>query len=425
MGSKKRSAQVSSKKSKKSKDKVVEEVELQSEEEITEEMIEEIKEKLKATLTDEDYEDDNEDDTEEEEVSSDQDGSINEVEEVGDYDHDEEEVDGDEDEMEEIEMSEDDDEEQGEEESNAASSDEEIETLATLPIQPSDGKYRNKQRCLLIASRGVTSRYRHFLEDLRTLIPHHKKDSKLDIKHGDNGGVGRAVNEICDIKGCNTVLFLECRKRGQDAYLWMGYTAIGAATNPAITSTGGPSVKFHLSNVHTMDELRMTGNCMRGSRPILTFDASFDQEDHLKLLKLMFIDVFGTPRGHPKSKPFVDRVMGFYYADGKIWVRNFQISEEEASNAKEAAEKKQGGLNTQLVEIGPRFVLDPIRIFNGPFSGQTLYVNPNFISPNTIRAQTMQDKGNLYQQRKKAQKDRKQRKDNIVLPEDPLASVFR
>ena len=30
------------------------------------------------------------------------------------------------------------------------------------------------------------------------------------------------------------------------------------------------------------------------------------------------MDVFGTPRGHPKSKPFVDRVMCFYYADKKV-----------------------------------------------------------------------------------------------------------
>merc|ERR1712166_1548919 len=73
-----------------------------------------------------------------------------------------------------------------------------------------------------------------------------------------------------------------------------------------------------LTNCHTMDELRLTGNCMRGSRPILTFDAAFDTTSHLRLLKTIFTDVFGTPRGHPKSKPFVDRVMAFYYADNKV-----------------------------------------------------------------------------------------------------------
>ena len=168
----------------------------------------------------------------------------------------------------------------------------------------SDGKYRNKQRCLVLCLRGATARYRHLLEDLRTLIPHHKKESKLDS--GKNGAAS-AVNDIAQMRGCNTVLFLECRKR-QDAYLWLGRTGDNL----------GPSAKFHLTNVHTMDELRLTGNCMKGSRPILTFDESFAKHDHLKLLKSLFTDVFGTPRGHPKSKPFVDRVMAFYYADKKV-----------------------------------------------------------------------------------------------------------
>ena len=43
-------------------------------------------------------------------------------------------------------------------------------------------QYFNKQRVLIIASRGITARYRHFLEDLKKIIPHHKKDNKLDTK---------------------------------------------------------------------------------------------------------------------------------------------------------------------------------------------------------------------------------------------------
>jgi ribosome biogenesis protein BRX1 len=168
----------------------------------------------------------------------------------------------------------------------------------------SDGKYRNKQRCLVLCLRGATARYRHLLEDIRTLLPHHKKESKLDP---GKSGMAAAVNDIAEMRSCNTVVFLECRKR-QDAYLWVGN----------VGKTRGPSAKFHLTNVHTMDELRLTGNCMKGSRPILTFDESFGRLGHLKLLKELFMDVFGIPRGHPKSKPFVDRVMAFYYADKKV-----------------------------------------------------------------------------------------------------------
>lgn len=168
----------------------------------------------------------------------------------------------------------------------------------------SDGKYRNKQRCLVLCLRGATARYRHLLEDIRTLMPHHKKESKLDP---GKSGVARAVNDIAQIRSCNSVLFLECRKH-QDAYMWIG----------RVGENAGPSARFHLTNVHTMDELRLTGNCMKGSRPVLTFDESFGRLGHLTLLKELFVDVFGTPRGHPASKPFVDRVIAFCYVDNKV-----------------------------------------------------------------------------------------------------------
>ena len=47
-------------------------------------------------------------------------------------------------------------------------------------------------------------------------------------------------------------------------------------------------------------------------------NTNFDQLGHLKLLKELFVDIWGIPRGHPKSKPFVDRIMAFYYADKKV-----------------------------------------------------------------------------------------------------------
>jgi ribosome biogenesis protein BRX1 len=34
-----------------------------------------------------------------------------------------------------------------------------------------------------------------------------------------------------------------------------------------------------------MDELKMTGNCLKGSRPIVVFDKSFDETSHFRLMK--------------------------------------------------------------------------------------------------------------------------------------------
>ena len=80
-----------------------------------------------------------------------------------------------------------------------------------------------------------------------------------------------------------------------------------------------------MENVHTMSELKMTGNCLKASRPVLSFDASFDAHPHYALMKELLVQTFGTPRNHPKSQPFIDHIMAFHIADNRIWFRNFQV----------------------------------------------------------------------------------------------------
>jgi ribosome biogenesis protein BRX1 len=126
--------------------------------------------------------------------------------------------------------------------------------------------------------------------------------------------------------------------------------------------------------------------------------------------------------------PFLTHTSIDYLSLHQIWVRNYQIVEEHATNAKEAnTEKKLTGsdMKTSLVEIGPRFVLNPIRIFRGSFGGQTLFQNEQFVSPNAVRAEANRNKGHDYEGRKVNQRKRKEREDAIVLPDDPLDSVFQ
>lgn len=80
-----------------------------------------------------------------------------------------------------------------------------------------------------------------------------------------------------------------------------------------------------------MEELKFTGNCLKGSRAILSFDSNFDSTPHLKLLRELFTQTFGTPYQHPKSQPFIDHVFTFTVLDNRIWFRNFQIMEEDGS----------------------------------------------------------------------------------------------
>ena len=90
-------------------------------------------------------------------------------------------------------------------------------------------------------------------------------------------------------------------------------------------------------------------------------------------MKELITQTFGTPKNHPKSKPFYDHVFSFNVLDNRIWFRNYQIFREPDGKNKEAFD---------LVEIGPRFVLNPIRIFEGCLTGMVIYHNPTYISPN-------------------------------------------
>src|SRR3546814_6983147 len=104
--------------------------------------------------------------------------------------------------------------------------------------------------------------------------------------------------------------------------------------------------------------------------------------------------------------------MAFYIADNKIWVRNYQI-EDHTQTAKALHQAKAAGKDPRaLVEVGPRFVLVPIRMFGGSFGGPTLYMNPSYVSPNIQRSQAKRVHGQKYQNRMednvaRAAKDRK------------------
>jgi len=231
-------------------------------------------------------------------------------------------------------------------------------------------KWINKQRVLIFGCRGLASRDRHLMEDLRTLMPHSKSDSKM---HRKKEGSLFVVNEIAEMKNCNKCILFESRRK-RDLYLWMANVA------------RGPSAKFQVQNVHTMAELKMTGNCLKGSRPLLSFDKSFDSncanpKSHFVLLRELFTQIFSVPNRHPKSQPFFDRVYSFSVTeDGKIWFRHYQIVAEDGS----------------LTEIGPRWVLNPIKIFDSSFSGATLWENPNYVSPAAHRSALKKLKAGKY-----------------------------
>ncbi|KAL3901745.1 MAG: hypothetical protein SGCHY_000373 [Lobulomycetales sp.] len=299
--------------------------------------------------------------------------------------------------------------------------------MAMLGLKKSPARaatVKNRQRVLILSSRGIIHRFRHLMSDLHVLMPHSRKENKLDTKQ--RLGV---INELAELSNCNNALFFEVRKH-KDLYMWLAKTP------------NGPSVKFHVQNIHTMDEMKMAGNCLKGSRPILSFDSSFEKAlhgtdsshlAHLPLIKELLTHAFATPKTSRKIKPFIDRVVCFSLCDGRIWFRNFQIVQENSTVAAGAASVPDldsldnlEDSGVKLVEIGPRFVLSIHRVFDGAFGGRTLYENPNYVSPNTMRRDHKLAKSQRYVNRTESAKMTALKRANASqLPTDEVDDVFQ
>jgi ribosome biogenesis protein BRX1 len=219
----------------------------------------------------------------------------------------------------------------------------------------------NKTRTLIVASRGVSHQERHLVNDLINLIPNSKKECKIE-----RDIASEELNNICYMHSCKFCIYFEHRKR--ELVMWL------------FKSPGGPLAKFAVTNIHALNEIKLMGNCIKYSRPLLSFDKSFDEQEHLKLIKEMFIQTFNSPKGHPKTRPFYDHQISFYNINNQIFIRVYQILNE----IKEKFTNSDSEDKIQLLEIGPRFSLNLIRIFGDSLGGKTLYLNKNYIAPGVL-----------------------------------------
>ncbi|OBR09389.1 Ribosome biogenesis protein BRX1 [Colletotrichum higginsianum IMI 349063] len=259
---------------------------------------------------------------------------------------------------------------------------------------PSASKRKNAQRVLILSSRGITTRSRHLLNDIAGLLPHSRRESKFDSKKNL-----RDLAEMAELYNCNNASTVRPYSMTTRLTSCTGHVPRMPETPGLIPSlsqsaqrpkskVSGPEHSYHVSLscpalwatsltlLLSREELNFSGNCLKGSRPILSFDAAFDTEPSLRLSRELLTHIFGVPEGARKAKPFVDHVMGFSVLDGKIWVRNYQVKEEDTAEQKDMS----------LLEIGPRFCLTPMFIQEGCFSGPIIYSNKQYVSPNQIRS---------------------------------------
>eukprot|EP00173_Palmaria_palmata_P003133 Plantae.Rhodophyta-Palmaria_palmata.ctg32503.p1 GENE.Plantae.Rhodophyta-Palmaria_palmata.ctg32503~~Plantae.Rhodophyta-Palmaria_palmata.ctg32503.p1 ORF type:complete len:186 (+),score=32.27 Plantae.Rhodophyta-Palmaria_palmata.ctg32503:38-559(+) len=168
-----------------------------------------------------------------------------------------------------------------------------------------------------------------------------------------------------------------------------------------------------------MSELGFPGNALLFSRPLLSFDPGFDTLPHMRLARELLTQVFTAPAGHRRTKPFVDHIIAFYVVDHRIWMRHYQIVDA-------ALDDKMADKDTEsaVVEIGPRLVLTPIKVFAGAFDGATIWENEAYISPNEIR-RAMKMRASQRSLGKKSQMNKRARYMKKNKPAvDPLGDVF-
>ena len=137
---------------------------------------------------------------------------------------------------------------------------------STSSTENKNKNWINKTRILIVASRGVSHQERHLVNDLISLIPNSKKECKIE-----RDIASEELNNICYMHSCKFCIYFEHRKR--EVVMWM------------FRSPGGPLAKFSVTNIHALNEIKLIGNCIKYSRPLLSFDKSFEESPHLLLLK--------------------------------------------------------------------------------------------------------------------------------------------
>lgn len=149
----------------------------------------------------------------------------------------------------------------------------------------------------------------------------------------------------------------------------------------------------------------------------MVFDKSFEDgfekgSEYKGLVREMLAGVFSVPaRGVRGMKPFIDRIIGVFGLDGKIWIRVYEIREAEKKSHESGTEENE----VTLVEIGPRFVLTPIIIQEASFSGPVLFENREFVSENQVRREALDRKASKYARRRGEAEERVIKKGSLGL----------
>jgi ribosome biogenesis protein BRX1 len=216
----------------------------------------------------------------------------------------------------------------------------------------------NEDALHVLVQRGITPRQRHLVRDLGHLLPRARFGGKMPRSmHLE------ALQDACFVsEGGMRALFLPATFE-DEMRLWL------------VRLPHGPSVQFQVLNVHTTAECNFEHSLRRVRHPCLvSFDASFDQAPHLRLIRELLRSAFSSPPpgGAPSAAPGQEEshladcgfqtVVSFHYLDERVWMRAY-----------DAVLGEDGTGCEELRERGPRLVLTPQRILSSVLDGAPLW----------------------------------------------------
>jgi ribosome biogenesis protein BRX1 len=210
----------------------------------------------------------------------------------------------------------------------------------------------NRQRVLIVVSRGTKRRQKFVAQELLSIMSHAKAHSKIETDQD----IPNQIKKRCAKAKCENFMYFEIRKTFQ--YLWIG------------KSPEGPSAFLHVLDYTPLEKSKHTGNFMIASRTLFSFGEQFDIKPEYNLLKELLVDSLNVPKNYPRTFRYVEKVMSFELINGTIHLRMFQV--------KQNPSMKEG---FELIESGPRMNLQLIKIFAGTLGGDVLYENPDFKYP--------------------------------------------
>ena len=213
--------------------------------------------------------------------------------------------------------------------------------------QPKKFKKIKTANAMILARQGIHFSIRHFMPDLLSFMPNVQQLPKF------TGEELIQLNSLAEKNKCDVIMLLES-KGEENTLFWLSLR------------DEGPTICFKLTNPYKIEELNLYGVCTKNSSPLLIFDKAFDSTPEYSIMKRLLTKALSVPYKTKGMREVIDTAISFFIVEKHIYFRRYQISWDEDQ--------------VRLFEAGPRFILQPVFILNGPFCGKQVWRNEEFAS---------------------------------------------